>query len=85
MRYIAAALLFALLNSTSFADEWRPSSGEIRDIVANAKKEMRRSTEASRKDDTCLTIELRARFKTPDLPADWCHTTAAGTTYIVQE
>jgi hypothetical protein len=84
MRYIAAAL-FVLLISPVGANEWQPDAGEIDAIVADAKKEMRRATEPSRTDDRCLTIELRARFKTPDIPSDWCRTTAAGTVYTVQE
>lgn len=47
---------------------WHPTPQEKEALVSQTIAEYLSATQPPRKGDTCLTIELRARFENPDLP-----------------
>lgn len=80
---ICAVMLALLMSVAVSAAEYTPTQGEIDGAFKEIQEQALDALEPAKISDSCLTIELRAGFKNPDLPFGWCRETADKQTYTV--
>jgi len=84
--FIVLVLLASVSVAAAGSRSWQPTPQDKETLVRHTITEYLSATQPPQKGDTCLTIELRARFKDPDLSPDaGCHFTEHGIAYFNQK
>lgn len=84
---IIVLVLLALVSAAAATSRpWHPTAQDEEALVSQTIAEYHSATQPPQKGDTCLTIELRARFEDRDLPPNiGCQVDDHGIAYFNQK